>query len=105
MVKSTGSVAKKVIIIVLKILNKNLFSFARIKNDVIGSTLTTPPNSPEPGLYRHPMDFGSAFDTNSLMGQTGVISHKRWSSFWRFEVLVGLVVSNLVTFVLGATIG
>ena len=82
-------------------------NFARVKNDVIGSTLTTPPNSPEPGLYRHPMDLGSAFDTNSLVGQTGAISPKagRWSSFWRFEVLVGLVVSNLVTFVLGATIG
>jgi len=45
----------------------------------IGSTLTTPPNSPVPELSSSP--------------------------FLRFEVIFGMVVSNLVTFVLGATIG
>ncbi|KAI6215879.1 Degenerin mec-10 [Aphelenchoides besseyi] len=56
----------------------------------IGSALTTPPNSPEPELT-------SEFEFKP--GKT-----KKWV-FYRFEVLVGLVVSNLVTFVIGATVG
>ncbi|KAI6188821.1 Degenerin mec-10 [Aphelenchoides besseyi] len=56
----------------------------------VGSALTTPPNSPEPEL-------ASEFEFKP--GKT-----KKWV-FYRFEVLVGLVVSNLVTFVIGATVG
>uniref|UniRef100_A0A915E8A4 Uncharacterized protein n=1 Tax=Ditylenchus dipsaci TaxID=166011 RepID=A0A915E8A4_9BILA len=58
----------------------------------IGSTLTTPPNSPEPELSSE-----FEFKTSKVQKQSSV--------FLRFEVIVGLVVSNVLTFVLGATIG
>lgn len=51
----------------------------------VESTLTTPPNSPEPSEF----EYGAK---------------SSWP-FYRFEVIVGLVVSNLMTFVLGATVG
>jgi len=56
----------------------------------VGSTLTTPPNSPEPEL-------ASEFEYK--------LEKSAKSVFFRFEVIVGLVVSNLMTFMLGATIG
>lgn len=59
----------------------------------VGSTLTTPPNSPEPELSSE-----FEFKTTKLQKPAS-------SVFWRFEVIVGLVVSNVLTFVLGATIG
>jgi len=59
-------------------------------NGQIGSALTTPPNSPEP-------DMSSDFEFKQ--GKT-----KKWI-FYRFEVIVCLFVSNLVTFIVGATIG
>ncbi|KAI6226498.1 NIP3-like protein [Aphelenchoides fujianensis] len=62
----------------------------RNRSGQVGSALTTPPNSPEPEL-------ASEFEFKP--GKT-----KKWI-FYRFEVLVGLVVSNLVTFVIGATVG
>jgi hypothetical protein len=55
-----------------------------------GSVVTTPPNSPIPE-----MPGASSFRHSKLIR----------SAFFRIEVLVGLVVSNLVTFVLGAAIG
>ncbi|CAD5216070.1 unnamed protein product [Bursaphelenchus okinawaensis] len=65
---------------------ETLFAQRNIRNRGNGeSTLTTPPNSPEPSEY----DFNGK---------------KPWS-LWRFEVIFGLVVSNLMTFVLGATVG
>lgn len=62
----------------------------RHRSGQIGSTLTTPPNSPEPEL-------ASEFDYKMDRAPKSV--------FLRFEVIFGLVVSNLMTFVLGATIG
>ncbi|KAI1729802.1 BNIP3 domain-containing protein [Ditylenchus destructor] len=58
----------------------------------IGSTLTTPPNSPEPEL-------SSEFDF-----RTGKIQ-KPTSMFLRFEVIVGMVVSCLTGVVIGTAIG
>lgn len=58
----------------------------------IGSTLTTPPNSPEPEL-------SSEFDF-----KTGKV-RKSSSVFMRFEVIVGMVVSHLTAVVIGAAIG
>uniref|UniRef100_A0A7E4W2K2 FXYD domain-containing ion transport regulator n=2 Tax=Panagrellus redivivus TaxID=6233 RepID=A0A7E4W2K2_PANRE len=55
-----------------------------------GSTLTTPPNTPDPEL-------ASDYEYKLEKIPTSV--------FRRFEVIVGLVVSNLMTFMLGATIG
>jgi len=65
----------------------------RNRSGQIGSTLTTPPNSPEPEL-------SSEFEF-----KTTKIQKPASSVFWRFEVIVGLVVSNMLTLVLGATIG
>jgi hypothetical protein len=62
----------------------------RHRSGQIGSTLTTPPNSPEPEL-------ASEFDYK--------VDKSSRSVFTRFEVILGLVVSNLMTFMLGATIG
>ena len=62
----------------------------RHRSGQISSTLTTPPNSPEPEL-------ASEFDYKMDRAPKSV--------FFRFEVIFGLVVSNLMTFVLGATIG
>jgi len=56
-----------------------------------GSVVTTPPNSPIPDQLH-----GVASFRHSKLIR---------SAFFRVEVLVGLVVSNLVTFVLGAAIG
>jgi len=56
-----------------------------------GSVVTTPPNSPIPD------ELHGAFSWRH--------SKLIRSAFFRVEVLVGLVVSNLVTFVLGAAIG
>uniref|UniRef100_A0AC34QYT6 Uncharacterized protein n=1 Tax=Panagrolaimus sp. JU765 TaxID=591449 RepID=A0AC34QYT6_9BILA len=56
----------------------------------IGSTLTTPPPSPEPETvseYEYKLDKSTK------------------SVFYRFEVIFGLVVSNIMSLVLGATIG
>jgi len=63
----------------------------RHRSGQVGSTLTTPPNSPEP-------EINSDFEFKTVKSQ-------RNSNFFRFEVIFGLVVSNLVTFVIGATIG
>jgi hypothetical protein len=62
----------------------------RHRSGQIGSTLTTPPNSPEPEL-------ASEYDYK--------VDKSSKSVFSRFEVILGLVVSNLMTFMLGATIG
>lgn len=62
----------------------------RHRSGQIGSTLTTPPNSPEPELI-------SEFEYK--------VEKKPKSVFYRFEVIFGLVFSNVLTFVLGATIG
>lgn len=65
----------------------------RHRSGQIGSTLTTPPNSPEPEL-------SSEFEFKPERAKKPASS-----VFLRFEVIFGLVVSNLMTFVLGATIG
>jgi len=57
----------------------------------IDSTLTTPPNSPEPEMEE-------AFTFNKKQ-------QEKKKSVFRVDVLFGLVVSNLMTFVLGAAIG
>jgi len=62
----------------------------RNRNGQIGSTLTTPPNSPE-------AEMSSEFEYKN--------GKVKKSIFYRFEVIVGLFVSNLMTFVIGATIG
>jgi hypothetical protein len=62
----------------------------RHRSGQIGSTLTTPPNSPEPEL-------ASEFDYK--------VDKSSKSVFTRLEVILGLVVSNIMTFMLGATIG
>uniref|UniRef100_A0A914DU10 BNIP3 n=2 Tax=Acrobeloides nanus TaxID=290746 RepID=A0A914DU10_9BILA len=59
----------------------------------VGSTLTTPPNSPEPEL-------SSEFEYKYRREK-----NPKKPVFLRFEVIFGLVVSNLMTFVLGATLG
>jgi BCL2/adenovirus E1B protein-interacting protein 3 len=55
----------------------------------IGSTLTTPPNSPEPE--------SSDYEFRAVK--------TRKPAFFRFEVIFGLVVSNLVTFFIGVGFG
>ncbi|KAI6177714.1 NIP3-like protein [Aphelenchoides bicaudatus] len=65
--------------------------FLRNRNGQVGSALTTPPNSPEP-------DMSSEFE----LKHGGKVKK---SIFYRFEVIIGLFVSNLVTFMIGATIG
>lgn len=67
------------------------FRFFRNRNGQIGSALTTPPNSPEP-------DLSSDFEFKHR-GKS-----KKWV-FYRFEVIIGLFVSNVVTFLIGASIG
>jgi hypothetical protein len=71
----------------------DFFRFLRQRNGQIGSALTTPPNSPEPDMS------SSDFDFKHGIGKT-----RKWI-FYRFEVIIGLFVSNLVTFMIGATIG
>jgi hypothetical protein len=73
----------------LKIIELSLFRLLRNRNGQVGSALTTPPNSPE-------AEMSSEFEYNK--------KPKKWI-FYRFEVIVGLFVSNLMTFVIGATIG
>jgi hypothetical protein len=66
------------------------FRFLRNRNGQIGSALTTPPNSPEP-------DMSSDFEFKQ--------GKAKKKTLYRFEVIIGLFVSNLVTFMIGATIG
>ncbi|KAL3097022.1 hypothetical protein niasHS_002738 [Heterodera schachtii] len=65
----------------------------------IGSTLTTPPNSPEPESSE--FEFKSKSSNRSILKKTA----SRKSVFLRFDVIFGFVFSNLVTFFLGAAIG
>lgn len=58
----------------------------RHRSGQVLSTLSTPPNSPVPE-------------------STSVYVYKRKSPLFRFEVLFGFVVSNIVTFFIGAAIG
>jgi hypothetical protein len=66
----------------------------RHRSGQIGSTLTTPPNSPEPENSDAELSF---FEYR--------MEKSKKSVFLRFEVIVGLVVSNIVTFFIGATLG
>lgn len=68
---------------------------ARHRSGQIGSTLTTPPNSPEPE--------NSEAEANSYFDYSP--KAKKKSSLLRFEVICGLVLSNLITFFVGATVG
>ncbi|KAI3418830.1 hypothetical protein GPALN_007930 [Globodera pallida] len=65
----------------------------------VGSTLTTPPNSPVPESSE--FEFKSKSSNRSVLKKAA----NRSSVFLRFEVVFGLVFSNLVTFFLGAAIG
>ncbi|VDK41727.1 unnamed protein product [Anisakis simplex] len=67
----------------------------RQRSGLLDSTLSTPPNSPEP---------------ESLTASSPVEYHRKAiisksSSLFRLDILFGFVVSNLVTFMLGAAIG
>lgn len=86
------------------------FRMARHRSGQIGSTLTTPPNSPEPEnrcagtviSLASMKDFSEA-EANSYFDYSP--KAKKKSSLLRFEVICGLVLSNLITFFVGATVG
>lgn len=92
LVEQTRSRAAKVRI--YKASKGTLFRMLRHRSgQQVGSTLTTPPNSPEPEL-------SSEFEYKYRREKA-----PKKPVFFRFEVIFGLVVSNLMTFVLGATLG
>ncbi|KAL7071480.1 hypothetical protein ACQ4LE_009080 [Meloidogyne hapla] len=66
-------------------------------NQVINSTLTTPPNSPEP---EETTDFFTFKSPGGKLYHRRVVSNKKlfdWSMFCRLDVLLAIVVSNLIT--------
>jgi len=65
--------------------------FLRTRTGQVGSALTTPPNSPEPDLT------GSEFEY-----KTG--KKKKWS-LYRLDVIMSLVLSNIFSLMIGATVG
>lgn len=70
------------------------YQLARSNVSAVGSTLTTPPNSPAPGDRR--VSEGSFGSRHSKLMRTYL---------FRVDVILGIVVSNLVHFLLGACIG
>uniref|UniRef100_A0A915PFH2 Uncharacterized protein n=1 Tax=Meloidogyne floridensis TaxID=298350 RepID=A0A915PFH2_9BILA len=66
-------------------------------NLVINSTLTTPPNSPEP---EETTDFFTFKSPGGKLYHRRIVSNKKlfdWSMFCRLDVLLAIVVSNLIT--------
>jgi len=81
----------------LIIFKKNFKKFRPKNNLVINSTLTTPPNSPEP---EETTDFFTFKSPGGKLYHRRIVSNKKlfdWSMFCRLDVLLAIVVSNLIT--------